>query len=306
MHANLVAVLLPLLLSVTGSFAAEGDCQGKDGQRGPSRYGHAWRHAQPVDGPAKDNVALPANDAVFDPTSANVQQNAVVTTTTVTTRQSAGLGRQRLPTQSAGLARTRVTTRTTSTATRPASTSTSTSSSTPPPAATPPSSNTGLDAFSTEILNAHNKARSLRGANPLVWDATLTNAAKTWAQKCVWKHGGNEGIAGGAGQNLAAGASSGATASQSGQTVVDMWVAEEKDYDPNNPVFGMNTGHFTQVVWKSSTKLGCFQQSCPAATFVGSDGKPVFPTMRSAVFTVCNYGPPGNYQGRFKDNVQKL
>lgn len=44
----------------------------------------------------------------------------------------------------------------------------------------------------------------------------------------------------------------------------------------------MATGHFTQVVWKATKRLGC-----------GQAGK----------FVVCNYYPAGNVQGQFRDNV---
>ena len=42
-----------------------------------------------------------------------------------------------------------------------------------------------------------------------------------------------------------------------------MWTGEAKDYDPNNPVFSSGAGHFTQVVWKNSKRLGCAFATCP-------------------------------------------
>jgi len=47
-------------------------------------------------------------------------------------------------------------------------------------------------------------------------------------------------------------------------------------------VFSSETGHYTQVVWKSTTHLGC-------ATY----GRHL----------VCQYGPSGNFKGRFTQNV---
>ena len=38
--------------------------------------------------------------------------------------------------------------------------------------------------------------------------------------------------------------------------VVEAFYNEKKDYDPNNPLNVAATGHFTQLVWKSTTKLG--------------------------------------------------
>ena len=68
-----------------------------------------------------------------------------------------------------------------------------------------------------------------------------------------------------------------------------MWYDEVKNYNYNNPVFSGSTGHFTQVVWKSSTKLGC-------GIGVASNNN---------IYGVCNYSPPGNVQGQFALNVLK-
>ena len=53
-------------------------------------------------------------------------------------------------------------------------------------------------------------------------------------------------------------------------------------------VHSKETGHFTQVVWKSSTKLGC--------GIAIANNKAV---------GVCNYSPAGNYLGQFATNVLK-
>jgi hypothetical protein len=51
----------------------------------------------------------------------------------------------------------------------------------------------------------------------------------------------------------------------------------------------MSTGHFTQVVWNSSTKLGM--------GLALSSGK---------LYCVGQYSPAGNYEGQYKQNVLKL
>lgn len=41
-----------------------------------------------------------------------------------------------------------------------------------------------------------------------------------------------------------------------GADAVRSWYEEIGQYNWNSPSFQGNTGHFTQVVWKSSTELG--------------------------------------------------
>ena len=62
-------------------------------------------------------------------------------------------------------------------------------------------------------------------------------------------------------------------------------------YDYNNHGFKSGTGHFTQVVWKTTTKVGC-------AVAYAADGK--------STFVVAKYEKPGNYFGQFAANVMPL
>lgn len=72
-----------------------------------------------------------------------------------------------------------------------------------------------------------------------------------------------------------------------GNEPVDSWYSEIKDYNFSAGQFTPGTGHFTQVVWKGSTELG-----------VG-----LAKNNKNQIFVVANYDPPGNFQGRFKENV---
>jgi pathogenesis-related protein 1 len=40
-------------------------------------------------------------------------------------------------------------------------------------------------------------------------------------------------------------------------------------------------GHYTQIVWRDTTSVGCAAQSCPQGEI-----------------WVCDYSPPGNYVGQ--------
>ena len=69
---------------------------------------------------------------------------------------------------------------------------------------------------------------------------------------------------------------------------LNAWVYEVTAYDYSNPGFSEGTGHFTQYVWKSSTKVGC------AWNTVDCSGQALF---------MCEYDPPGNVEGEFPENV---
>jgi len=69
--------------------------------------------------------------------------------------------------------------------------------------------------------------------------------------------------------------------------IYQMWYNEKDQYDFSNGQFSMTTGHFTQVVWVSTTKLGC------GISFNGN-----------RAYGCCSYNPPGNVQGQYKDNVK--
>ncbi|KAI0053289.1 PR-1-like protein [Auriscalpium vulgare] len=146
------------------------------------------------------------------------------------------------------------------------------------------SSSTSGDDIS-QYLSAHNSFRAQHGASALSWSDNLAGKAQQWANNCVFQHSG--GSLGPFGENLAAGTGSSYGISEA----IKSWTDESSDYDPSNPV----PSHFTQVVWKASTQVGCAVQSCDGI-FAASFGK--------AKFFVCEYSPAGNVIGEFAQNVQ--
>jgi len=119
----------------------------------------------------------------------------------------------------------------------------------------------------------------------LTWSDQLASKAQQWANNCKFQHSG--GSLGPFGENLAAGTGS----SYNIQAAIKSWTDESKDYNPSNPV----ASHFTQVVWKGSTQLGCAVALCDGI-FSASFGK--------AKYFVCEYSPQGNIIGEFPQNVQ--
>ena len=146
------------------------------------------------------------------------------------------------------------------------------------------------DAFGKELLEAHNNYRASHDAPPLKWSKEAASKAKKWVKKIADKgvidHGEHDGM----GQNIAHMMSSGGTVDMTGQQTADLWYKEIKDYDFSKPGFGQLTGHFTQVVWTSTTHIGAAKIS-----------------KGSHCYVVANYLPPGNVNtsDEFKKNVKK-
>lgn len=72
---------------------------------------------------------------------------------------------------------------------------------------------------------------------------------------------------------------------------ITMWYNEIQYYDWNNPGFSSQTGHFTQVVWRSTNEIGIGIAVVPDPSY----------GIRSVV--CISYRPPGNYLGQFEQNV---
>ncbi|CAD5230363.1 unnamed protein product [Bursaphelenchus okinawaensis] len=122
--------------------------------------------------------------------------------------------------------------------------------------------------------------------NELVWDTDLETKADQWAQACNFEHPSNPGY----GQNLAA-ASPFSSADDALKSAVDEWWGEGKNYPAGVAfTFGSSTGHFTQVAWAATSKVGCAVQNC-------TNGQSLFGTS-DWTFTVCDYLSPGNYQNQ--------
>jgi len=141
------------------------------------------------------------------------------------------------------------------------------------------------DSDISEYLADHNNFRAQYGAAPLTWSNDLAAAAQTWANNCVFKHSG--GSLGPYGENLAAGTGS----SYGIDAAIKSWTDESSSYDPSNP----QASHFTQVVWKGTTQVGCAVAEC-SGIFPSSYGQ--------AQYYVCEYSPQGNVIGEFAENVQ--
>lgn len=155
---------------------------------------------------------------------------------------------------------------------------------------TPPASNDQHDDPALNgIVTAHNVARARVVPTPasplqaLTWSSSAAAVASAWASGCTFGHNPNRGNLG---ENVyAASAGYGSTAA----SVVESWESESSDYDyATNSCSGV-CGHYTQVVWASTTAVGCAMQVCSQNSPFGGGSWQLW---------VCNYAPPGNYVGQ--------
>ncbi|KAF6764232.1 CAP domain-containing protein [Ephemerocybe angulata] len=155
----------------------------------------------------------------------------------------------------------------------------------PTPSAATNGTHTSTSTSSADVqayLSAHNACRKKHGAADLTWSDELASAAQKWANNCKWGHSG--GAVGPYGENLSAGTNLDIAGA------IKMWTDEESQYNPSNPQYS----HYTQVVWKSTTQVGCAVATCNG--LLGGSG--------ADKFYVCEYNPAGNVIGKFAENVQ--
>ncbi|CAK7210042.1 hypothetical protein SCUCBS95973_000658 [Sporothrix curviconia] len=139
--------------------------------------------------------------------------------------------------------------------------------------------------FTSAILNSTNFFRREHNATAAIWNATIASFAEAYLANdtdCTFAHSG-----GPYGENIAVGY-------PSVQAAVDAWGDERSQYNFNDPSFSEATGHFTQLVWKDSTTVGCGRKLC---------GGKAAGSKSTGWFLVCEYWPRGNIIGQFAQEV---
>ncbi|XP_054843737.1 glioma pathogenesis-related protein 1-like [Eublepharis macularius] len=151
------------------------------------------------------------------------------------------------------------------------------------------------ETFIKQCLDAHNKHRSQvqpSAANMLymTWDIALARTARAWANRCVFKH----------------------NPYRKSHPDPSFWLIGEnlwmssavrRHFDPTGAIAAWNSevtnymydyhkctgvcGHYTQVVWDASYKLGCAIVFCRKMH-----------QSNNIEYFVCNYGPGGNFPRR--------
>jgi hypothetical protein len=149
----------------------------------------------------------------------------------------------------------------------------------------PPTPKVALLPNEQSFLNAHNRERLAFGVPPLEWDPALAAGAKAYAIQLTaagqMVHSSREGR-----KDIRENLLQSPRGSLSSEQMIGLWAAEKSKFVPG--VFPdvsstgnwSDIGHYTQMVWATTTRVGCA-------------------THEDARFTwlVCRYSPPGNRDG---------
>jgi hypothetical protein len=136
------------------------------------------------------------------------------------------------------------------------------------------------------MLDGHNVARRAVGVSPLTWDDRLAASARGWADELArrgrMRHSEQRGRAG-QGENLW----TGTRGAYRYREMVGHWVDERRAFVKRpTPGFSrtgrwQDVGHYTQIVWRGTTAVGCA---------IAANARDEF--------LVCRYAPVGNVVGQ--------
>jgi pathogenesis-related protein 1 len=153
-----------------------------------------------------------------------------------------------------------------------------------------------------DVLDIHNRERALVGFPLLTWSDSLAAEAQNWANHLATlgivcgpqgcqppaPHGANN-------ENIALGyvfpAEFGRT---SPAEYAQRWADEKVQYDAGQRS-GLGIGHYTAMVWKTTSEVGC---GFVAGAVPDEDGRG-----GGTDFLVCRYNPPGNVASQAPFNL---
>ncbi len=142
------------------------------------------------------------------------------------------------------------------------------------------------------ITLLHNQIRAMvQTTTPLPalqWEPALAATAAAWVAQCTdtappmglvdHNAGRSTGHPYYVGENIYA---SGGSATAQG--AVTSWASEKVNYNPATGGCNGICGHYTQIVWRTTLKVGCALKNCAGLTYPST--------------IVCDYGPGGNSGG---------
>jgi pathogenesis-related protein 1 len=156
------------------------------------------------------------------------------------------------------------------------------------------------------ILDRHNYYRSAVGVANIAWDVGLASDSQKYAATCMFPvHDSKRSISPSnsqptiftsVGENMYGSSPPSTNLTTLGLAAVNSFGSEKPYYLVGKPtgsncMTGKVCGHYTQIVWRNSLKVGCGYATCTppkgSTTLTGSWS-----------VVVCRYGPSGNFIGQ--------
>ena len=140
--------------------------------------------------------------------------------------------------------------------------------------------------MAARLLAAHNRERSAAGVPPLTWDPGLAASAAAYGPLLASSGGLDHAppqMRVGQGENLWMGTRGAFTL----ERMVADWAGEKSMFRPgvfpNVSQTGRwaDVGHYTQIIWRDTTRVGCAIQTTSASDYL-----------------ICRYSPAGNVNGQ--------
>jgi uncharacterized protein YkwD len=139
-------------------------------------------------------------------------------------------------------------------------------------------SNEGLTGeLAQEMLSLHNAIRAEAKLPQLQWSNMLAEYSQKWADTLLAENRSSHNPDSPYGENIFI-VGVGSTPSPA----IKQWASESGDYSYQTNSCKSNCGHYTQLIWRATLKVGC-------AVARGE---------RREIW-VCSYDPPGNYRGEW-------
>lgn len=137
--------------------------------------------------------------------------------------------------------------------------------------------------FAIRMVESHNAERKSVGVPVLFWSDDLAREAQKWADEMARTRKFEHAKQTEHGENLWMGT----RARYAYEEMVGSWIEEREMFkrgrfpDVTRTRNWTDVGHYTQLIWASTTHVGCAIASSPEDDYL-----------------VCRYGPPGNWEGQ--------
>ena len=137
-----------------------------------------------------------------------------------------------------------------------------------------------IESTPQSVVDRHNQIRGeVYTDSAVIWSDTVASTAQDYANYLAltgtFEHDNSE-----YGENIYM-----SSLNTNYVNAIDSWYEEKVDYNYNDNSCSGVCGHYTQIIWKNTTEIGC--------------GKAIYETgdFKGGTVIVCRYNPAGNYSG---------